>query len=197
MDRLLSLSQAARMVGVPRRLLQQHIQEGRIAAFEGYIRMSELRKAYPQADSDRSAMVEKVQRIREAALFKSNPEARPDAERMATELQRARVEMARLEDELGSYRLLAAETGKSFSFSFKRSATSRARSISSPVNSPDAFLKPKGGRSPLTPTVISPFAFNASSPAAGAFSIDKEKKAVARLAVISVDLNVIRCAQFS
>ena len=110
MDRLLSLSQAARLVGVPRRLLQQHIQEGRISAFEGYIRMSELRKAYPQADSDRSAMVEKVQRIRDAALFKSNPNIRADPERAATDLQRARIEMARLQEELESYRQLAAET---------------------------------------------------------------------------------------
>ena len=110
MDRLLSVSQAARMAGVPRKMLQQHIQEGRVSTFEGYIRMSELRKAYPQADSDRSAMVEKVQLIRDAALFKSGAEHRPDPERMATELQRARVEMARLQDELDSYRQLAGET---------------------------------------------------------------------------------------
>ena len=110
MDRLLSLSQAARMVGVPRRLLQQHIQEGRITAFEGHIRVSELRKAYPQADSDRSGMVEKVQRIREAALFKSMPDGRANQEQMATELQRTRVELARVKDELDSYRSLAAET---------------------------------------------------------------------------------------
>ena len=110
MDRLLSLSQAARMVGVPRRLLQQHIQEGRIAAFEGHIRLSELRKAYPEADSDRSGMVEKVKRIREAALYKANLESRPDAEQLATELQRARVEVARMQQELDSYRQLAVET---------------------------------------------------------------------------------------
>ena len=110
MDRLLSLSQAARMVGVPRRLLQQHVQEGRITAFEGHIRVSELRKAYPQADSDRSGMVEKVQRIREAALFKSMPDGRANQEQMATELQRTRVELARVKDELDSYRSLAAET---------------------------------------------------------------------------------------
>ena len=91
MDRLLSLSQAARMVGVPRRLLQQHIQEGRINAFEGHIRMSELHKAYPEADSDRSGMLEKVNRIREAALFKSTRDGRPDPEHLATELQRTRV----------------------------------------------------------------------------------------------------------
>ncbi|MDJ0738143.1 MAG: hypothetical protein QNJ91_00380 [Gammaproteobacteria bacterium] len=110
MDRLLSLSQAARMVGVPRRLLQQHIQEGRIEAFEGHIRVSELRKAYPDADSERSGMVEKVQRIREAALFKANRDTRPDVDHLSSELQRARVEIARLEDDLASYRQFAAET---------------------------------------------------------------------------------------
>ncbi len=110
MDRLLSLSQAARMVGVPRRLLQQHIQEGRIAAFEGHIRVSELRKAYPDADSDRSGMVEKVNRIREAALFKTTRDFRPDVDHLATELQRARVEAVRLQEELEGYRRLAVET---------------------------------------------------------------------------------------
>ena len=55
MDRLLSLSQAARMVGVPRRVLQQYIQDGHLTAFEGQIRMSELHKAFPDADSDESS----------------------------------------------------------------------------------------------------------------------------------------------
>jgi chromosome segregation ATPase len=110
MDRLLSLSQAARLVGVPRRLLQRHIQEGRIEAFEGHIRMSELRKAYPEADSERSGMVEKVSRIREAAATKANRDFKPNIDHLCTELQRARVEIERLQDEVASYRDLAAET---------------------------------------------------------------------------------------
>lgn len=109
MDRLLSLSQAARMVGVPRRLLQQHIQEGRINAFEGHIRMSELHKAYPDADSDRSGMVEKVKRIQEAAVFKATRDGRGNVDHLASELQRARVEISRLHDEVDSYRQFAAE----------------------------------------------------------------------------------------
>jgi hypothetical protein len=110
MDRLLSLSQAARMVGVPRRLLQQHIQEGRIEAFEGHIRMSELIKAYPDADSERSGMVEKVQRIREAAATKANRDFKPNVDHLCTELQRARVEIQRLREEVAGYRQFAAET---------------------------------------------------------------------------------------
>lgn len=110
MDRLLSLSQAARMVGVPRRLLQQHIQEGLIEAFEGHIRMSELQKAYPDANSDRSGMVEKVRRIREAASMKANRDFKPDVDHLCTELQRARVEIERLQEEVAGYRRFAAET---------------------------------------------------------------------------------------
>lgn len=110
MDRLLSVSQAARMVGVPRRLLQQHIQAGQIATFEGYIRMSELLKAYPEANSDQSGMLEKVQRIREAAVHKANRDGKPDVDHLSTELQRARVEIQRLQDRVDGYRELAAET---------------------------------------------------------------------------------------
>lgn len=110
MDRLLSLSQAARMVGVPRRLLQQHVQEGRIEAFEGHIRMSELQKAYPEASGEQSGMVEKVLRIREAAVMKANRDYKPDVDQLCTELQRARVEIDRLREEVASYRRFAAET---------------------------------------------------------------------------------------
>ena len=110
MDRLLSVSQASRMVGVPRRMIQQHIQEGLLEAFEGHIRLSELRKAYPDLDSDRSGMVEKVARIREAAASKANRDFKPNVDHLCTELQRARVEIERLTDEVASYQRFAAET---------------------------------------------------------------------------------------
>lgn len=110
MDRLFSVSQAARLVGVPRRMIQQHIQEGRVEAFEGHIRLSELRKAYPEADSERSGMVEKVNRIREAAASKANRDFKPNVDHLCTELQRARVEIERLSAEVGSYRRFAMET---------------------------------------------------------------------------------------
>jgi hypothetical protein len=110
MDRLLSVSQAARMVGIPRRLLQQHIQAGQVSTFEGYIRMSELHKAYPDADSDCSGMVEKVRLIREAAAFKDTSERKNDPERLAAELHRVRIDNACLQQQLDSYKQLAAET---------------------------------------------------------------------------------------
>lgn len=109
MDRLLSVSQAARMVGIPRRLLQQHIQNNQVSTFEGYIRLSELRKAYPDADSDRSGMVEKVKLIREAAALK-NSDSKEDPDRLAAELHRTKIQLAHLQQQLASYQQLAAET---------------------------------------------------------------------------------------
>jgi hypothetical protein len=55
-------------------------------------------------------MLEKVKRIREAAVLKSTRDGRRDPEHLATELQRTRVEMGRLQEELDGYRELAAET---------------------------------------------------------------------------------------
>ena len=110
MDRLLSVSQAARMAGVPRKMLQQHIQEGRISSFDGYIRMSELQKAYPEANGEKSGMVEKTRLIREAAILKDGESRYADPERLTTELHRAKIEIARLQQKLDSYKELAAQT---------------------------------------------------------------------------------------
>jgi len=110
MDRLLSVSQAARMAGVPRKILQQHIQEGRVMTFEGYIRMSELHKAYPEVSGEKSGMIEKVRLIRDAAVLKEVLERQQDPERLAADLHRAQIEIARLQAQLDGYRELAAQT---------------------------------------------------------------------------------------
>ena len=69
-DRLLSLSQAARMAGVSRKILQKHISCGDLSTFEGYVRMSDLRMIYSEVSGDRSGMIEKVRRIQDAAVLK-------------------------------------------------------------------------------------------------------------------------------
>lgn len=108
-DRLLSLSQAARMVGVRRRDLQREIQAGHLATFEGHVRMSALLGLYPETQPDRSGMVEKVQRIRDAAVLKGLDGTKKDPDRLAAELQRLRVKLAETEDQLESHKRLAAE----------------------------------------------------------------------------------------
>lgn len=111
MDRLLSVSQGARMVGVPRKLLQQHIQDGRVMTFEGYIRLSELKKAYPDATTGKkSGILEKVRLIQDAAMHKGLGDKAADPEQAAMELHRAKIEIAHLKEQLNGYKDLAATT---------------------------------------------------------------------------------------
>ena len=91
MDHLLSLSQAARMVGVPRKVLQNHIQMGDLTVFEGSIRQSELLKIFPETNTDKSGMIEKMRRIQEDAVNKYMSDTLPDAEHLSSEVQRLRV----------------------------------------------------------------------------------------------------------
>lgn len=108
MDPLLSVSQAARMVGVTRRHLQRQIQDGELTTFEGSLRLSELQRAYPDMQPDDSAMLEKTRRFRAAAGMK-RADSR-DPERLATEVHRLRLELVKANEQLGAYRQLANET---------------------------------------------------------------------------------------
>lgn len=109
MDRDLSLSQAARMVGVPRKVLQQQIQAGDLTTFEGHLRMSELLKLYPDTAPDNSGMVEKVKRIQAAALRKASGEAHRDPDHLNAQIQRLKIENSMLRDQVQSYEQLSDE----------------------------------------------------------------------------------------
>ena len=109
MDHLLSLSQAARMVGVPRKVLQSHIQMGDLSVFEGSIRQSELLKIFPETNSDKSGMIEKTRRIQEDAINKYMNDTMPDPEHLASEVQRLRAALEQTDEQLASYRALVNE----------------------------------------------------------------------------------------
>ena len=109
MDHLLSLSQAARMVGVPRRNLQQHIRAGRLSVFEGEIRLSELLRIFPEANAGGSRMVERMERIKDGAVFKSPGEKHRDPEYLAAEVHRLRLQLGETRTRLESYQQMAGE----------------------------------------------------------------------------------------
>ncbi len=69
-NRYLSLSQAARLVGIKRRTLQKRIQDGDILTFEGMVSLEELLKAYPQTEIEDNTMIEHSQHIKHAAYNK-------------------------------------------------------------------------------------------------------------------------------
>lgn len=85
MAQLISLSRAARLVGVKRATLQKQIREGELHTFEGELDLSELLKVYPKTDLDGSGMVERADRIIENAFGKVlDTKDLPDAEVLAT-----------------------------------------------------------------------------------------------------------------
>jgi CDP-4-dehydro-6-deoxyglucose reductase len=87
MPRYLTLSRAARLVGVRRGALQARIRAGELAAFEGMVSEEDLLRAYPEARLEDNAVLERLEAIKEAAF------ARRVRERV---LPSAEVLMARL-----------------------------------------------------------------------------------------------------
>lgn len=107
MDHLLSLSQAARMVGVTRKNLQQHIRCGDITVFEGSIRMSELHKVFPSASQDQSGMLEKMRLIKDSAVHKYTLDCMPDKEDLANEVQRLKLQLAIAQSQIKDYQVIS------------------------------------------------------------------------------------------
>jgi len=68
MPRLLTLSRAARLVGVRRGALQSKIRSGELAAFEGMVSAEDLLRAYPQARLEDNSGLERFEAIKDAAF---------------------------------------------------------------------------------------------------------------------------------
>lgn len=72
----LSVSQAARMVGISRLVLQQQINSGVLSTHEGYLTMEDLKQANPEvnAHSEQDKHIHKMTLIKENALQKIGKE---------------------------------------------------------------------------------------------------------------------------
>ena len=106
--RLITLSRAARLVGVKRGALQKRIRQGELRTFEGELLLADLLQAYPQTEVEDTTMLERVEHIMENAVNKivrPASEESPDTDTLAArilalgqELARARQESRRYED---------------------------------------------------------------------------------------------------
>lgn len=88
MSRLITLSRAARLVGVKRGTLQKQIQQGELKTFEGELLLSDLLHAYPQTRVEDTSMLERVETIMEQAV---NKIIRPDDEKPDVDTLAARI----------------------------------------------------------------------------------------------------------
>jgi len=69
MARRISVSRAARLVGVKRGTLQQKIRSGELKTFEGELLLSDLLHVYPTTTIEDTSMLDRVEQIMEQATF--------------------------------------------------------------------------------------------------------------------------------
>lgn len=95
MDRYLSLSRSARLVGVKRGTLQKRIQAGEIITFEGMLFIDDLLKAYPDTQLEDNTMIERAAIIKDNAVGKYVHELSvlPSPEVLATRVKKLSHEL--------------------------------------------------------------------------------------------------------
>ncbi len=94
MERLLSVTKAARLAGVSRSTIQKEIRLGTIATFEGKVSISDLIKVYPEIEIEDSTMLERLSRIQANAVHKKAVLDLPSEQRLAVEVNRLKLELA-------------------------------------------------------------------------------------------------------
>jgi CDP-4-dehydro-6-deoxyglucose reductase len=111
MARRISLSRAARLVGVKRGVLQQQIRAGLLQTFEGEIVLADLLHAYPDAQIEDSSMLERVEQIMERATFinADNVARRPDNQALGARIMSLGKDLSRQRRLVAGYRELLCE----------------------------------------------------------------------------------------
>jgi len=105
MPRLLTLSRAARLVGVRRGALQSKIRSGELAAFEGMVSADDLLRAYPQARMEDNAGLERFEAIKQDAFARRMRERLlPSTEALVARLAELSAERARAQALTEHYR---------------------------------------------------------------------------------------------
>ena len=110
MSQLLTLSRAARLVGVSRGALQKKIKDGELTTFEGMVVPADLLRVYPQTHFEDNTLLEHLTQIKENAFAKRIRERiLPDPEVLAIRLSDLGRELASVRNELARYRAVHAQ----------------------------------------------------------------------------------------
>ena len=102
MNKVLPLSRAARAAGVSRTTLQAKIEAGELTSFEGMVRLADLIRVFPSARMQEAPEIQRMQRIKDAALTKPLPDDSPsefEALRITVECLQTELELVRAESE--------------------------------------------------------------------------------------------------
>lgn len=72
MPRLVSLSRAAKLVGVSRGALQKHVHDHELESFEGQVNLDDIERLFPDANIEDNHVIEDLERIVEQALKRAH-----------------------------------------------------------------------------------------------------------------------------
>ncbi|MDZ7657293.1 MAG: 2Fe-2S iron-sulfur cluster-binding protein [Sulfurimicrobium sp.] len=107
MEHLLSLSRAARLIGVTRGALQKKIQNGEMPSFDGTVKVEDLLAAYPDAQLENNIEFDRVRLIKERAFGKRVFErALPEAEVLAARVTELSTELANSQTQVRQFNVL-------------------------------------------------------------------------------------------
>ncbi|MBZ0104449.1 MAG: 2Fe-2S iron-sulfur cluster binding domain-containing protein [Sulfuricella denitrificans] len=107
MVHLLSLSRAARLVGVTRGALQKKIQNGEMPSFDGTVKVDDLLSVYPDAQLENNVEFDRVRLIKEKSFGKRVFErALPDAEVLAARVTELSTELANSQTQVRQFNIL-------------------------------------------------------------------------------------------
>jgi len=109
MEQYLSVSRAARLVGVTRGQLQKKIRMGDLGTFEGNVRMTDLLKVFPDVDPYHDNEYNRVSEIKSKAFSKRVHELLlPDAEVLLERLNELSIELSNARGQFGNIKKIVA-----------------------------------------------------------------------------------------
>jgi CDP-4-dehydro-6-deoxyglucose reductase len=107
MSQLLSLSRAARLVGVNRSELQKRVKQGELAAFDGMVTVDNLLASYPGVQLEDNTEYSRVLFIKERAFGKRVFErVMPDVETLATRVNELSRELTLSQTQVKQFNIL-------------------------------------------------------------------------------------------
>lgn len=129
---LLSLSRAARLIGVDRSELQKKTQLGELYAFDGMVSIDDLLLAYPNAQLEDDTEYKRVLYIKERAFGKRVFErAMPDVETLATRVTELSKELTLSQTQVKQFKLLLNKLHDKLSDIGKQSGAHAADAVNS------------------------------------------------------------------
>ena len=120
MPRLVSLSRAAKLVGLSRGALQKKILDHELESFEGQVNLDDIERIFPDVQLEDNHIIEELEKIIEGALKKARGAKlakllAPDTQTLAARLHAINSDYARAKNQIKAYDELFIELQKQIS----------------------------------------------------------------------------------